>query len=1139
MESVSLSSDGTVADITLFGDANVAGTKFLDAATIYVMKVTHDGFTDELEFQLPDNRRDLIVTKVDVTAGTITTIPDGRDVRHQNGNTYKVGDAYLGNLGSLVGRNVIVGLNADNELMYITVEDQTVVTAQVKYVEKDDANDDKNYFEAVDKTKYYLADEDSATTTVAETTIFDAANATIIQTDAQAGAGVDDGDIDGDEVFKYAKLVLNKNGTVATAVLQGETDWAGLIVANDVDDKGVVTETKNNTKDFSKFIVVKDDEYIAASEIEDGDVIYYNDTDKFADVYTDIVIGSLDQVYTKSMKVDGKEYKWLTDEYNARYYDAANDTYKNVDEKWLLNADTDEDVTLVLNRAGDAVLVDTTQGEDVTTTVDYIITALPVAYLNGVDEMMNIGVSNGTASTLKIKASDLKYVNSDTKDSFKLTDAAGTALAGKETHFKIDAKTGTDYEVDDTVLDIEDPTLTAFAVNSLLRATYDEDGTIIGIKVIDPKTTMKDSKDVALKPGLTQLQTEDGKVSLADDTNIYIITGEKANDTDMKVAKTTYASYDKTTQPGNVTLKGNEKVYTKVVVYVDKTKATDIVIDASANAGGTEQNEIFADNDAAETVVAIVKGTKTGLNAKKDTTVLKEITLLNSDGEASYGDIKDGIDTIPEAGDFVTVKIDADGQVFDVAIAADALGALAVGDYEEDTRSFSKSTETLTVGGNTIRPTKAAYIATYNGTTWTATSIGAINRDTEYTNIFYYVSELQDDQVSSELIYATKGGVTVTGVSTKAEMQTALAAAIAANNDSEVAITGTIDYGNTALNVPANVILTIPEGSTLKTSGVITVDDLVNVDGTWNHTTGAITNNGLITGSGHMTINGTAAAPADMAGTGTYNVTGTTLVLSNVEIKTGSTLEFGGHVEVEETITLSADITLLDGAALDLTGSTLAGGSAAHIKVDTGASATIVDQTGEQVEDGDLVDGAPEDVPETKAAEALSALADAIDAYAADNTKWTAVSAAYTAWGSALEAYVAADSEITDESEAITELNATGTLEDYNNIVALRNMTAPTISAGVISLGTLPANAVAAADPESGVYASASYNATTNKVTVTPETEGSQYVTVTVTLGDYVRTFKYVAVVGGSVGSETLTSLEALESGADVISAKV
>lgn len=114
----------------------------------------------------------------------------------------------------------------------------------------------------------------------------------------------------------YAKIVLNDDDEIIWA--QGYT-LDGFIVADEVKDN-VIKGYGDDELKVKDFLVVKEGKTIAAEDLEDGEVVFYNNNENFAVVATVSKTGKIDRVYTDSFRFEGKNYKFE----NAKYFDGKN-----------------------------------------------------------------------------------------------------------------------------------------------------------------------------------------------------------------------------------------------------------------------------------------------------------------------------------------------------------------------------------------------------------------------------------------------------------------------------------------------------------------------------------------------------------------------------------------------------------------------------------------------------------------------------------------------------------------------------------------------------------------------------------------------------------------------------------------------
>ncbi len=114
---------------------------------------------------------------------------------------------------------------------------------------------------------------------------------------------------------------------------------------------------------------------IATTDIEENDVVFFNDDDEFAEVYNNSVKGEIENVYSDAIEVDDEDY-----EYTATVVDAGVSYYLDGDDFLVFDEDAaedmeaaEEDVMLFLDRTGELVFVSGDLGEADTNTVAGIL----------------------------------------------------------------------------------------------------------------------------------------------------------------------------------------------------------------------------------------------------------------------------------------------------------------------------------------------------------------------------------------------------------------------------------------------------------------------------------------------------------------------------------------------------------------------------------------------------------------------------------------------------------------------------------------------------------------------------------------------------------------------------------------------
>ena len=830
VEKVALSTDGLTADITIAGDASVSGTTFLQPSTIYSCKIDADGARSTLEFQLPNIYADVMVASVDTEKNTISVFGSVRKGGQTlaRTTTFNVGDSYDENLGELVGRTLVIGVDADNNITSLKVNDGELVFDYLTAKDGDSDNDfdsSKDYFETASGDKYYLSN--SYTSAANYTYVIDADN-------SGDWTSITNNTIAKGETFEYGKLILNPNGTVSAAVVWNAFD--DHIIATEADGS-VAKETSNNSKDFKGYTVIDGFtfEYRDPKSLEDGDIIYYDSDDKLAFIYNESVTGDLENIYEDKLDIDGTKYNfivWVTNSADgdiakqAEYYDADNDEYKVVTEKWAKTLDTTEPVTIYLDTKGDGVLVEGTIGETVTHTKDYIITKSPKAYINGLDYMMDMSVSDGTEVTLHINAADITSIGDDAFGDVEFTDTSANGYDGGTYNFTIDdndgkVTVGDKKNAADATAPAKGDTPVAstdFQQGGLVRVTYDEDETkVTGLKIILGAQVagiqMKADKDVSLTAGLGSIKTQTGSLNLTDSTKVYVITGTQMKvgetphngitvpyddtttngykeATDNKVKVYDYADYDLATQAGNALLQKYDtnatkkvdstvKVNTRIRFVADKTTATAIVIDnrginnsqdagvakdvlgAALGDGDIVGGGVFKDSETITKILGVATGTEYQLNSDGETEQLASIDILTVNGTVSLDDIKAKTDTEKDAKTkIVLAELDSTGKLTTLNEFNPETSTADVDQVNFGRKIASTSTDTLTVTSTaatySVKADTDCLVVKYDGTKFSETSIGEINRDTAYKAIKFLTSQLNGTNVKAKVIVALK-----------------------------------------------------------------------------------------------------------------------------------------------------------------------------------------------------------------------------------------------------------------------------------------------------------------------------------------------------------------------------------------------
>jgi len=398
--------------------------------------------------------------------------------------------------------------------------------------------------------------------------------------------------------YEYAKVVLDDDGDVVFIDAYG---WDGAILVEEVDDE--VIYGYDDEMDLEDYTLLKDGKVVSVDVIEEGDVVFYEKSSKLAEVFTDTVVGVIDEVYTGKFRLAGKDYDI------AGQYVNEDDELGTLDEAALEQyMDEGDDVTAYFNRAGDVVFMVGNLGVAETSKVKGILVAPSVK-----DTRRNVDYF-----TIDIVNTEGVYVEYDVKE--------GTEVAG--------------FGAGVTVIENVNPTALVAGKGEdavFVELTINDSGTVKKVTKLSVRTNSTDVKTTAkymgndrLTSGTVLFLTEDWDPSVAYDEDDNYIEVVKLGDAEfdyMKgaTAKIGYATDSK----GNVTLAAvdatdaeeDAEVYTAIVL-------------SSNRVSGKDYNK----------VVLLIDGA--------------ERTVYTKDIHHIHPELPAGFNKIPARNDIATVKID-------------------------------------------------------------------------------------------------------------------------------------------------------------------------------------------------------------------------------------------------------------------------------------------------------------------------------------------------------------------------------------------------------------------------------------------------------------------------------------------------
>lgn len=606
LEKVALSTNGKSATLTLLGDVATSGNMFVVANTDYVLTVSVKGASAAMDFNFPDVRADKTVTAVDAAKRTITT----------ETGTYTVPTTISVDFQDILGRTVTYWFNKNNEITKLVVANETVVYGAFGVSDKDGARE----FAAKTSDAKYVS-------VTAKTT------GTIYHTEYVKATGKGKANIPDDKsTLDYAKLVLNPNGTIRSAVYEGTMISNSILVASVAEN--VATESKTKSVNLKDYTIVKDGKTIAIANIQAGDVLFYNAGDKYAEVYTTKVTGAVTAVTDKKVTVADKAYE----------YNAATTKYVEGNETKFTNADyfvavkkAAKDATLYLDRAGKVVYASGDKGTVATSTRDIILTDVAKTYSQSLESYIRLAGSDATTTAVpEIKLSELKTVKTSvgtwTKDNVtgatkvKSFDAFVAANPnGNPADYTLKSITYTDDKTGESGKPINFKPVEADIVVLTLDSTNTK---VIGIELVSAADTLKTDSKTTFEKGKSTIAGNSANYQIVSSTPVYEITKNAAS-----VTKTTYGEYAKKTLADKAA---------NVKIFNDNGNVKKIVIN-------DKQGDTYGITDT-DKKIGIVVGKET-LNKK-----VVSFTIISAGQKVEFTSFVDDYRTDYEVGDMVEVE---------------------------------------------------------------------------------------------------------------------------------------------------------------------------------------------------------------------------------------------------------------------------------------------------------------------------------------------------------------------------------------------------------------------------------------------------------------------------------------------------
>ena len=286
-----------------------------------------------------------------------------------------------------------------------------------------------------------------------------------------------------DTTYALGKVVVNDKGDVVFVDLYTFED---IFVADELDDddKDVVVAVDGEEFDFDGFTIFKDGMLIATTDIEENDVVFFNDDDEFAEVYNMTVTGEIDRVYYEAIEVDDEDY-----DYRAAVTDAATSYYVDGDDFLAFDEDAaedmeaaEDDVTLFLDRTGELVFITGDLGDADTSTVAGLLledVVFDESFERAYGEFVFVN-EEGTKVTETIKIKDLDEINGVEVDAVRYDDDSTDT-----TYVEINpAASGSDKF---TMAGDDDDYTPDYILQAglVMEFVYDEDGDVVELQFVD------------------------------------------------------------------------------------------------------------------------------------------------------------------------------------------------------------------------------------------------------------------------------------------------------------------------------------------------------------------------------------------------------------------------------------------------------------------------------------------------------------------------------------------------------------------------------------------------------------------------------------------------------------------------------
>ena len=416
--------------------------------------------------------------------------------------------------------------------------------------------------------------------------------------------------------YAYAKVVIRDGKVVALDKIQTFDGNVNVATVN-----GMVINGHGDELNLKDYTIMKDGMEIKASDIKAGDMVFYrNDTVnsiKFAEVYNKSITGNIEQLYTDTVVIAGKEYAFV----GASYLDASgNKASSDLSTKLLDNKG--KAATMMLNRQGNIVLANLN---------------LTSAQSSKVVGMLKDGVKKYSNKLKDYYTFDL--INKDGAVVTYDVEVKPELIAGSE---MVDTTTSKVYFDKNANAAMD----TGEAILGMVELSLDKDGKLTEIKQLT-KASITNIKSTDMYAAGNRINSD----VLVFDEERYLVTSEAK---DMKISTWAKPSFDKIIAGDAYILDG----YVKYILATDTDKAsTDFT---TSKVVVTEIKKLADANELR--IKAVVNG-------------VEQIYYTDSNGKVKFGaDLAlDMTHAAALIGKVVSIDVDkTSGKIVNAALSADA-----------------------------------------------------------------------------------------------------------------------------------------------------------------------------------------------------------------------------------------------------------------------------------------------------------------------------------------------------------------------------------------------------------------------------------------------------------------------------------